>query len=59
MVARQDLNKKHHGRRKRGSRKRHKMWLQRNKLRFKNPRNQKARRRIQIRRKNYLRRRFR
>lgn len=58
MVARQDLQKKHHGRRKKGSRKRHKAWLQRNKMRFKNPRNQSARRRIQIRRKRWFRKRF-
>lgn len=31
MPARQDLNKKHHGRRKQGSRRRHRAWAIRNK----------------------------
>lgn len=59
MVARQDLKKKHHGRRKRGSRKRHKAWLQRNKLRYKNPRSQSSRKSIARRRAKWLRKRFR
>ena len=58
MVARQDLKKKHHGRRKKGSRKRHKAWLKRNNLRVKNPRNQSARKRIAKRKANWLRKRF-
>jgi hypothetical protein len=29
MVARHDLKKKHHGRRKKGSRRRHRAWAQR------------------------------
>ncbi len=58
MVARQDLQKKHKGRRKQGSRKRHKAWLKRNKLRVKNPRNQSSRKRIARRRANWLRKRY-
>lgn len=58
MVARQDLQKKHHGRRKQGSRKRHRAWLKRNKLRVKNPRSQRSRTRIAKRRASWLRKRY-
>lgn len=55
MVAKHDLKKKHHGRRKLGQKKRRQAWLRRNKIRFKNTINRKARRRNWLRARNFRR----